>query len=73
MLRIDTHHHVIPPDYRKALQKAGIAAAGGRVLPDWSPEASLQTLASSASAPLFCRCPHRARHYCPGRRGRPRA
>ena len=45
MLRIDTHHHVIPPDYRKALQKAGIAAAGGRELPDWSPEASLQTLA----------------------------
>jgi 6-methylsalicylate decarboxylase len=45
MLRIDTHHHLIPPDYRKALQKAGIAAAGGRELPDWSPEASLQTMA----------------------------
>ena len=45
MLRIDTHHHLIPPDYRKALQKAGIAEAGGRVLPDWSPDASLQTMA----------------------------
>ncbi|HXB85402.1 amidohydrolase family protein, partial [Mycobacterium sp.] len=45
MLRIDTHHHVIPPDYRKALQKAGIAEAGGRELPDWSPEGSLQTMA----------------------------
>ncbi|MBV8348405.1 MAG: amidohydrolase [Mycolicibacterium sp.] len=45
MLRIDTHHHLIPPDYRKALQKAGIDEAGGRVLPDWSPEASLQTMA----------------------------
>jgi predicted TIM-barrel fold metal-dependent hydrolase len=45
MLRIDTHHHLIPPDHRKALQKAGIAAAGGRELPDWSPEASLQTMA----------------------------
>jgi predicted TIM-barrel fold metal-dependent hydrolase len=45
MLRIDTHHHVIPPDYRKALQKAGIAEAGGRELPDWSPGASLQTMA----------------------------
>ncbi|HXY67644.1 MAG TPA: amidohydrolase family protein [Mycobacterium sp.] len=45
MLRIDTHHHLIPPDYRKALQKAGIDEAGGRALPDWSPGASLQTMA----------------------------
>lgn len=45
MLRIDTHHHLIPPDYRKALQKAGLSEAGGRTLPDWSPEGSLQTMA----------------------------
>src|ERR1700761_1739953 len=45
MLRIDTHHHLIPPDYRKALQKAGLSEAGGRALPDWSPEASLQAMA----------------------------
>lgn len=45
MLRIDTHHHLIPPDYRKALQKAGIDEAGGRALPEWSPDASLQTMA----------------------------
>ena len=45
MLRIDTHHHLIPPDYRKALQKAGLLAAGGRELPEWSPEASLQAMA----------------------------
>jgi predicted TIM-barrel fold metal-dependent hydrolase len=45
MLRIDTHHHLIPPDYRKALQKAEIDEAGGRALPDWSPDASLQTMA----------------------------
>ena len=45
MLRIDTHHHLIPPDYRKALQKAGIVEAGGRQLPAWSPETSLQTMA----------------------------
>jgi len=45
MLRIDTHHHLIPADYRKALQKAGISEGGGRALPDWSPEASLQTMA----------------------------
>ena len=45
MNRIDTHHHMIPADYRKTLQKAGIDEAGGRALPDWSPEASLQTMA----------------------------
>lgn len=45
MLRIDTHHHLIPPEYRKALRKAGIDEAGGRALPDWSPEGSLQTMA----------------------------
>ncbi len=45
MLRIDTHHHLIPPDYRNALQKAGIDEAGGRALPDWSPDGSLRTMA----------------------------
>jgi 6-methylsalicylate decarboxylase len=45
MLRIDTHHHLIPPDYRKALQKAGLGEAGGRELPEWSVEASLQAMA----------------------------
>ena len=45
MLRIDTHHHLIPPDYRKALHQAGLSAAGGRELPEWSPEASLQAMA----------------------------
>jgi 6-methylsalicylate decarboxylase len=45
MLRIDTHQHLIPPDYRKALQKAGLDEAGGRAVPDWSPEASLQAMA----------------------------
>ena len=45
MLRIDTHHHLIPPEYRNSLHKAGINEAGGRALPDWSPEASLQAMA----------------------------
>ena len=45
MLQIDTHHHLIPPDYRKALRKAGVDEAGGRALPEWSPDASLQTMA----------------------------
>lgn len=43
--RIDTHHHVIPPVYRTALRNAGIDQAGGRALPDWSPEASLAAMA----------------------------
>jgi 6-methylsalicylate decarboxylase len=45
MLRIDTHHHLIPPDYRKALQKAGLDQAGGREVPDWSRDGSLQAMA----------------------------
>jgi 6-methylsalicylate decarboxylase len=44
MLRIDTHHHVIPPDYRKALDRAGLLEAGGRELPDWSVDGSLQAM-----------------------------
>jgi predicted TIM-barrel fold metal-dependent hydrolase len=45
MSRIDTHHHAIPSFYRDMLRKAKIDEAGGRALPDWSPEASLQTMA----------------------------
>ena len=45
MLRIDTHNHIIPPDYREMLRKAGIDEAGGRALPDWSADAALQTMA----------------------------
>jgi hypothetical protein len=44
MLRIDTHQHMIPPDYRDMLRRAGIDEAGGRALPDWSPEGSVQTM-----------------------------
>jgi predicted TIM-barrel fold metal-dependent hydrolase len=44
-VRIDTHQHIIPPDYRKLLRKAGIDEAGGRALPDWSPDAALQAMA----------------------------
>ena len=42
MLRIDIHHHIVPPDYRKALEKAGIDAAGGRAMPEWTRETALQ-------------------------------
>jgi 6-methylsalicylate decarboxylase len=44
MLRIDTHHHAIPADYRKLLHTAGMEQAGGRAVPEWSPEGSLQTM-----------------------------
>jgi predicted TIM-barrel fold metal-dependent hydrolase len=44
MLRIDTHNHVIPPEYRKLLQEAGIDEAGGRAVPDWSVESALDTM-----------------------------
>ena len=44
-MRIDTHHHLIPPAYRKLLSSRGIDDAGGRALPDWSPEGSLHTMA----------------------------
>lgn len=44
MARIDTHHHALPPVYRAALKKAGITEAGGRAVPDWDPEASLQAM-----------------------------
>src|SRR5437588_7648027 len=68
MLRIDTHHHMIPADYRKALQKAGLTESGGRTLPDWSPDASLQSMAElgiaaailSVSAPGTTFLPHPA-------------
>lgn len=45
MLRIDTHHHAIPPFYREVLARTGRLDAGGRQLPEWSPEASLSTMA----------------------------
>jgi 6-methylsalicylate decarboxylase len=45
MLRIDTHHHAIPSFYRDLLRKAGIDEAGGRILPEWSPEESLRAMA----------------------------
>ncbi|OBI51385.1 amidohydrolase family protein [Mycobacterium sp. E796] len=44
MLRIDTHHHAIPSFYRDLLLKAKIDDESGRALPEWSPEASLQTM-----------------------------
>ena len=72
MLRIDTHQHVIPPDYRKALQKAGVDDSGGRAVPDWTVDTALQTMAALdiASAILWCR--PRAPCFCLSLPMRPR-
>ena len=39
--RIDVHQHLLPPVYVDWLRKHHIDDAGGRALPDWSPEAAL--------------------------------
>lgn len=41
---IDVHQHVVPDFYRAELAKAGIVDAGGRALPDWSPESALRLM-----------------------------
>lgn len=43
-MRIDTHAHLIPADYRKQLAQAGIDDAGGRDLPEWTPELALEAM-----------------------------
>ncbi|MCD0449441.1 amidohydrolase [Actinocorallia sp. API 0066] len=43
--RIDMHAHCLPPDYRKALLKAGFLTVGGYPTPTWSPEAALEFMA----------------------------
>jgi 6-methylsalicylate decarboxylase len=40
MSRIDTHHHVVPPEYAAWLRRRG-TEAGGLPIPDWSSQAAL--------------------------------
>ncbi|MFF4544655.1 amidohydrolase family protein [Streptomyces sp. NPDC001435] len=42
--RIDVHQHLVPPLYRDLLARAGITEAGGRALPEWSPEGALDVM-----------------------------
>ncbi|NNN29006.1 amidohydrolase [Streptomyces sp. S3(2020)] len=42
--RIDVHQHIVPALYRDLLAERGIAEAGGRTLPDWSPRAALELM-----------------------------
>ncbi|MET8874077.1 amidohydrolase family protein [Nocardia sp. NPDC004604] len=39
--RIDVHQHLVPRDYADWLRAKGVVAAGGRELPDWSPDSAL--------------------------------
>ncbi|MFX0578190.1 amidohydrolase family protein [Nocardia nepalensis] len=59
MDRIDVHQHLVPPPYREALRSHGIAAAGGRDIPEWSVESAvrLMTTAGIASAVLSVSTP----------------
>ena len=43
--RIDTHHHILPPDYVAEVggERIGALILAGRV-PDWSPEASIEAM-----------------------------
>ena len=41
--RIDTHHHVVPPEYARWLHSMG-QPAGGLPIPDWSPQAALELM-----------------------------
>ena len=43
--RIDVHHHAVPQIYTEALTSIGITASGGVPFPQWTPEASLRTMA----------------------------
>lgn len=42
-LRIDTHHHVVPPEYASWLRSKG-RLAGGLPIPEWSPAAALELM-----------------------------
>src|SRR5262245_16154198 len=65
--RIDVHHHAVPAPYAEWLRAKGIRDAGGRALPDWSPEESLRLMDEpeiaaailSMSAPGVCPDPSR--------------
>ena len=43
MSRIDTHHHVVPPEYAAWLRAKG-SLAGGLHIPDWDAGASLELM-----------------------------
>jgi predicted TIM-barrel fold metal-dependent hydrolase len=42
--RIDVHHHIVPPEYVKALAKLGITESAGIPFPEWSAETALDVM-----------------------------
>jgi 6-methylsalicylate decarboxylase len=44
--RIDTHHHIVPPDYAAWLSRKGVDA-GGREIPFWSRDSALELMDSA--------------------------
>jgi predicted TIM-barrel fold metal-dependent hydrolase len=42
--RIDVHHHVVPPEYVKALADLGITESAGIPFPNWSAETALDVM-----------------------------
>lgn len=55
--RIDTHHYVVPPGYRKWLQDKG-STAGGKAIPDWNPNAALDFMGSTNVQTAISTFPH---------------
>jgi predicted TIM-barrel fold metal-dependent hydrolase len=42
--RIDVHHHIVPPEYVKALANLGITESAGIPFPQWSAETALDVM-----------------------------
>jgi predicted TIM-barrel fold metal-dependent hydrolase len=42
--RIDVHHHIVPPEYVRALADCGVTDAGGMPFPQWQVESSLDLM-----------------------------
>lgn len=43
-MRIDVHHHVLPPFYMDAIRSAGYDRTGGILFPEWRPRDSLEVM-----------------------------
>jgi predicted TIM-barrel fold metal-dependent hydrolase len=43
-VRIDVHHHFLPPFYMEAIRSAGYDRTGGIRFPDWRPQDSLEVM-----------------------------
>jgi predicted TIM-barrel fold metal-dependent hydrolase len=67
--RIDVHHHAVPAPYAEWLRTKGIADAGGRALPAWSPEESLRPMDEQGIATAILSVSAPGVHLEPGGHG----